>query len=238
MVGCGIRYSEISAGVPYTSAITPADPGVGEGFDQLSRRGRRFFRAFDDDGTPRRQRGGQLAHDLVDREVPRRESGHRADRQLEGLLLYVAGAGRNDLPVGAGSFAGEPVDDVGGVENFDFGLRHRFALFLRHDGGDGIGAFAQQRRRFAHQVGALVRGGVAPDGKSALGGGQRQIEILCGGVRHLTDYFVGGGVGDRQGFPGQRVAPLSIDIQLSIRIHCCLLFAECQGPMSFAMRRA
>ncbi|MNT23845.1 hypothetical protein D3C72_1592860 [compost metagenome] len=24
MVGCGIRYSEISAGVPYTSAITPA----------------------------------------------------------------------------------------------------------------------------------------------------------------------------------------------------------------------
>lgn len=24
MVGCGIKYSEISAGVPYTSAITPA----------------------------------------------------------------------------------------------------------------------------------------------------------------------------------------------------------------------
>ena len=109
---------------------------------------------------------------------------------------------------------------------------------MRHDGGDGVGAFAQQRSGFAHQVGALVRGGVAPEVKSALGGGQRQIEIRCGGVRHLTDDLVVGGVGDRQGFPGQRVAPLSVDIQLSIRIHCCLLFAECQGPMSFAMRRA
>lgn len=135
------------------------------------------------------------------------------------------------MAVGAAGLAGEPVDDVGGVEDLDPGLRDGFALFLAHGGGDGVCALAQQGGGLAHQDRALIGGGVAPDLEAALGGGQRQIEVGGGGVRHLAEGFIGRGVGDRDGFAGQRIAPLAINIQLSIRIHGCLLLTGDQAAV-------
>ena len=59
------------------------DAGIGEGADQLGGRGRRFLRRLDDHRAAGGQRGRHLAHHLVDREVPGREGGDRADRLLE-----------------------------------------------------------------------------------------------------------------------------------------------------------
>ncbi|MNV57764.1 hypothetical protein D3C71_1501110 [compost metagenome] len=52
---------------------------VREAAHQLDHRGGRVFRALDDDGAARGQRAGNLAHGLIDGEVPGREGGHRAD---------------------------------------------------------------------------------------------------------------------------------------------------------------
>ena len=59
--------------------------GIDEGADQLRRRSRRFLRRLDDDRAAGGERGRDLAHRLVDREIPRREGRDRADRLLDAI---------------------------------------------------------------------------------------------------------------------------------------------------------
>ena len=74
---------------------------IDKGPDQRGRRRRGFLRRLDDDRAAGGERRRQLAHHLVDREVPGREGGDRADRQLEGHLHDVGRPGRDHLAIGA-----------------------------------------------------------------------------------------------------------------------------------------
>ena len=67
---------------------------VGEGGDERSATGGRLLRALEDDRASRRQRGGNLAHRLVDRKIPGRERRDRADRLLDHQLRDVGGSAR------------------------------------------------------------------------------------------------------------------------------------------------
>ena len=90
MIGCGIRYSEISDGTPKTRLITPAGmPASTIGAHQRDAAAGRFFRPFEDHRAAGGERGRDLAHRLVDREIPRRERGDGADRLLDDELMHV-----------------------------------------------------------------------------------------------------------------------------------------------------
>ena len=146
--------------------MTPAGtPASAKQRISSARRGRRFLRRLDDDRAAGGQRAGQLAHHLVDREVPRREGGDRPDRLLNDELIDALGSRRNDPAIGAARLLGEPVDDVGAGQRLALGLGQRLALLQGQQRRDRVGALAQQVGGLAHDLRAIERRDLAPGRK-------------------------------------------------------------------------
>ena len=122
------------------------------------RRGRsgRFLRRLAQEGATRAQRCANLAHDLVDGEVPRCERGHHAHRLFQHHLHGAHVAARHDAPVHAAAFVGKPFDDFSARVHLHPRFGQRFALLLRQQAGDVVGALAQQGGGTAHQRSALI----------------------------------------------------------------------------------
>ena len=199
---------------------------IGERLDQLRRRRRRFLGRLDDDRAAGRKPRGKLSHDLVDREIPRREGRDRADRLLDRDLVD-AGAARRDHPaIGALGFLGEPLDDVGGGHGFHLGFGQRLALLHGHERRDLVIALAHDRGRLAHDPAALERRHRAPDLEPLGGCFQRLVEIGAVGMGHGADGFLGRRVEHGDGPARLARPPFAIDEQLRIGIchETCSLF--------------
>ena len=219
MTGCGMRYDEISAGSPYTRFTVPAgtpasakarmssagEPGVSLG-------------CLDDDRAARGERRRELAHDLVDGKVPRRERRHRAHRLLHHELVNAFAARGNDAAIGTPRFFGEPVDRVGAVEDLGLRFGERLALLHRHQAGDEIEPLAQQRRRLAHSLRALVRGDLLPGLEALVDGLERAIEVGALGIGELADDGAAGRVDDGLGAAGEGGTPLAVDVELDVGV--------------------
>ena len=186
-------------------------------------RGRGFFRPLDDDRTPRRQRAADFAVGLVDREVPRAERRHRADRLLDHQLLNVLRTRRHHTPISAAGLFGEPFDHIGGERGFHLGFAERLALLHRHQTGDGIHAGAQNLGRLAHDLAAVIGSHPAPNLEALLHRDKRTVEIGDIGMRHRAVDLAGGGVGNVEGLAGLARTPIAIDEQLNGRIHRLVL---------------
>ncbi len=148
-------------------------PGLDKGIDEGRAGRRRLFRAFEDDRAAGGERGGDLAHRLVDREIPRRERGDRADRLLHLELPDAVAARRDRTTISAPRLFGEPVDDVGTGQCLAFRLHQRLALLHGHQRRDLAGAAAQDVGRLAHQPVALVGRHLAPYREALLRGSER-----------------------------------------------------------------
>ncbi len=179
-----MRCAEISAGTP-EDEIDDASrhAGIGEGANEFSRGTRRFFRRFDDDRTTRRQRGAELARDLVDRKIPRRERCDRPDRLFQNQIGDLWRTRRDDAAISAPRLFGKPIESIGGDADFDFGFLDRLALFARHDVRDLFAPLAQEHRGAAQDFPALESRYGAPDGKAFLGRRQRRVEVGDLGTR-------------------------------------------------------
>jgi ParB family chromosome partitioning protein len=196
--------------------------GVGERADQLGRRARRLLGRLDDDRAAGGERRRELAHDLVDREVPRRERGDRADRLLDDELIDPFAARRDDAAVGAARFLGEPVDRVGAVEDLALRLGEGLALLLRHDLGDRLQPLAQQVGGLAHHLRALVRRHLAPGPEAFRRRLERAVEVGAVGERERADRLAGGGVDDRMRTAGSGRRPGAVDVELDVGVHADL----------------
>ncbi len=205
--------------------------GVGEGADQLGRGGRGFLGRLDQHGAAAGQRGRQLAHDLVDREVPGREGRDRADGVFHDQLAHGQVARGHDAAVDAHAFVGEPFDDVGGGHGLTLGLGQRLAVFLRQHGANRGRAFAHQRGRTAHDLGALERGHIAPDFKAFLRSDQRAVQVLDAGVGDAADFLARGGIEDSQAAAVGSVLPFAGNEELGAGI------GHWEGPAGWSTRR-
>ena len=222
--GWAIRYSEIWAGTPKTRLIDAiGNAGIGEGGDQRHDAGGGLFRGLDDDRATGGKCCGNLAHRLVQREVPRREGCDRADRLADDQLLHVGGAGRDDAAIVAATFLGQPVDDVGAGERFDGGFGERLALLDGQIADDLLRAAAHEFRSLAHDLVTLERRDIAPDLEAGNGSGNCFLEVCFGCDRYLTDYFFRGRVDDRQGGAVAGAAPHTGDEHLGSGIGHVLL---------------
>ena len=192
--------------------------GVDEGLEQRRRGCRRLLGRLHEEGASGGQGRAELAHDLVDREVPRREGGHRPDRFLQHQLLRRQVARRHDASIDAAAFVGEPLDDVGAGQHLDLGLGHRLALLLGQQPGDVGRAFAQQCGGAAHGGGALVRRHLAPGLEALAGGFQRAVQVDLAGMGHLADDGTGGRVAHVDGLAADRIDPFVGDQQADIGI--------------------
>jgi hypothetical protein len=180
--------------------------------------GRGFFRRLHQHRAAGGQRGADLAHHLVDREVPRRERGDRAHRVLQHHLLHGQVARGHDAAVDAAAFVGEPLDDVGGGHGLALGFGQRLALLLRQQLGDRLGALAHQAGGLAHDLAARVGGHVAPGLEALLRGFQGLVEVGLAGVRHLADLLAGGRVDDVQRLAAGGVDPFVVDQQAGVGV--------------------
>lgn len=159
--------------------------GIGIGAHQLHAACRRLFRALDDDRAAGGERRRDLAHRLVDREIPGREGGDRADRLLGHELGNVAHPRRHDAAIGATRLFREPVDEVAGQHGLALRFHHRLALFHGHHGRDLGGARADDVGGLAHQLVPVERRGLAPGLEAGLGRLQRAVEVCARGMRVL-----------------------------------------------------
>ncbi len=185
--------------------------GIGKGADQLRGRRRGFLRRLDDDRASRRQRGGELAHHLVDREIPRREGRDRTDRLLDGHLIDARPARRNQPAVGALGFLGEPFDDVGGGHRFHPGFGQRLALLHRQQRRDFVVALAHDGGGLAHDLAAVERRYRAPDLETGGSCRQRLVEVGFFRMRDRADRLFRRGIEHLDGLAAVRRAPFAVD---------------------------
>ena len=110
----------------------------------VQRPGRRLFCGFEYDRTTRSDSAGNFAAGLAHREIPRRESGDRADR----LVVYDIADARpawNDAPVRAHRFSGIPFKKLTAADDLKLCLFERLAVFHGDGRGDFFLALAQYR---------------------------------------------------------------------------------------------
>jgi hypothetical protein len=220
--GCGIRYSEISEGVPNTRLSTPrgtpaslkartsctAPAGVSsDAFKMMAQPA---------DSAPATLRAGE-----THRKIPWRKRRNHADGLAQDGVPH-AGLARDDAAVNATTLSGVPFDDVAGAENFEPGLSDWFALLQRHGDRHLLHAFAREPRRPEDDVSALGGRGMPPDPQPVLRGRQSGIEIVAGRVRYGAEDALVGGIEHRLAI---RAFPFARDEKLQIRIcrHCRVL---------------
>ena len=167
---------------------------------------------------PAAMAAGDFAHGLVDREVPRREAGDRPDRLLHDELMDAVGARRNDAAIGAAALLGEPVDDVAAGDGLPLRLDEGLALLERHDPADIVGAAAQNIRRLAHELVAVMRRDLAPGGEALGRRGQRAVEIGAVGMRQRADRLAGRGIENGLALALGALAPGAVDVERDLGI--------------------
>ena len=185
--------------------------GIHKTLEQRSGRGRRFLGGLAQKGATRGQRRTDLAHDLVDREVPGREGGHRPHGLLDHQLLHIATARRHDAAVQTQRLVGKPFDDADTSQHFHFGFRQRLALLLRQQCSDVIRTLFEQGRSLAHGGLALMRAGVFPDREALFSGCQRTVQIFLACMCQLPNHLTCGRVVHRHGFAAGSRLPLTVD---------------------------
>jgi hypothetical protein len=205
-------------------------PGVLEDLREHEHRQRRLLGGLDD----RRAAGGDGRADLAGAhrhgEVPGRDEQARPDGLAHdddaagALVVDLVGA------VDAQRLAGEPVEEVRGVEDLRLGLRDGLAHLHRHEEGEVVGLGDERLVGAAQDLAALPR---RRRGELRLRG-DRRVErgdrVLDRRVRDLGDRLARGGILDRQRAAARRVAPLAADVELGgdaiedrllLRVDCC-----------------
>jgi len=181
--------------------------GIDEGTHQFGRRGRRLFRPLDDNRAAGGKSSRQFAHRLVEREIPRREGSHRADRLLDYRLADAIKPRRHDAAIGTPRLLGEPVDDVGCGKGLHARFGDRLALLQRHQRGDMLVALAQDVGGLAHQFGAVKGRDAAPCFEPLRGSSQCFVEIVDAGMGERAKLAFRRRIDDRHGTAVARAAP-------------------------------
>ncbi|MNH08027.1 hypothetical protein D3C79_674320 [compost metagenome] len=193
--------------------------GIMETAHQFDHRTRRLFRPLEDDAATRRERTGDLAHGLVDREVPGRESRHRTNGLTQHQLPYCRIARRDHAAIGPSPFFGVPLDMVGSRHRFSRRLGQRLALVTSHAGCHTPCPLPAQCRSLAQNPRTVVGRGHRPTGKTALCSAQCSIQVSLAGQLQLAHQVAGGGVKYRKQAFASAGDPLTIDVQGQIGIH-------------------
>ena len=169
-------------------------------FQQLRQRERQrrvFFRRFQHEGIPGRQRNREHPHRHHRREVKRRDPGADAERlhqrvavdagpdvrRVFALLQMRNTAGKLHHFQAAGQFAHRVGEDL--------------AVLFADEAGQTFHILFQQRFEAEHHTRALKRRMTRPRRKRLLCGGNRLLRFLCRTHHHLTDLLAGGRVEDR-----------------------------------------
>ena len=164
------------------------DAGALGELGERQRRERRLRRRLEHDGAAGRDRRTGLARDHRQREVPRRDAGHDANRLLDdddALVGLVAG---NGVAVDALGFFAEPLEERRGVDHLALRLGERLALLGRHQPRQVLLVLRASARTSVRTArGALLRGLLAPGGQRAIRGLDRRPRLGGAELRHGAD---------------------------------------------------
>jgi hypothetical protein len=182
------------------------------------RRARRLLRGLEDARAARGERGADLARRIAEREIPRRERRHRADRFLHDGHALARQALRQHAAVRAPSLVGIPVEDLGADLQLDARLVDRLAHLERRDARDLLAARAQVVRGAAQDLRALHRQQRAPQRPGALRGRERALEIGRRRMRQLPEQGLVRGIYHGLRAPPGGAGPLAVDVQRELGI--------------------
>src|SRR5258705_4004598 len=184
--------------------------GLMQDFGENQRRRRREFGRLQEHGAAGGERGRNLAGDLVQRPVPRRDHAddadglahhhRRADRLFEVIVFQNLERGCEVAEAGAGLHL----------------LRHRQRrAHLVGDGGANIlHAGLVDLDDFREQRHALLAGRLRKRPEGALGRGHRLVDVGLGAERNLVHRLFGRRVDDGGGLLDDRIDPGAVDVEL------------------------
>ena len=191
---------------------------VDEHSNQGSGRGRCFLGGLHHHRATGRQGRGELAYDLVNREIPGCKRSDWAHRFFDDQLVNIVLAGGDDAAIGASPFFRKPVDGVGTGHHFQARLGQGLALLHGHQAGHLVSTLAQQLRRFAHGLVALKGADAAPYFKPALGRISGLGDVFQVRTGQLAHDSAGSRVTHWQAARAGTWAPLAVDMELDVGV--------------------
>ena len=192
-------------------------PGVEQRLENAERARRGFLGALEDHRAARGDRRAELAAGIAEREVPRRESGDRANRLVPHRRAHAGGADQL-AAVEAEDLAGVEVEQADDHHHFEAGFGERLALLHRGDAGEIVGALDQQTGSALQHGGALLRRGLAPDAEALGRDFERAVEIGRLGQRQRADRLAGDRVHDIERPPAAAGDLLAVDDHVEGRV--------------------
>ena len=184
--------------------------GFMQDFREDHRRGRREFRRLEDHGAAGGERGRDLAGDLVERPVPGRDHADDADR----LAHDNGGADRLLEMIVLEHFQRRSDVAQAGTGLQPFGHRQRRAHFVGNGGADFLHAALVDLDDLFQQRNALFTAGLRKGDESALGGGNRLVEIGLRAERNVVQCVFGCRVDDGGGLLDGEIDPGAVDVEL------------------------
>ena len=200
--------------------------GVHDLGEDLRREGRDFG-GLQHHGAAHGESRRDLAGDLVERPVPRRDEATNADRlfhdQRRAALRLLELVGLQHVERGA-----EMRRAHGRLRT----LRqpHGGAHFFRDGLGHVLVAVLQLRHDAHEQVHALLARGLGPGLERLAGGLHGAVHILGAAERNAAGDGFGGGIDDVERLGRNRVDPFAIDVELQIVAHISLPLFRARPP--------
>ena len=184
--------------------------GFMQDFGENQRRARREFRRLQDHGATGGERRRDLAGDLVQRPVPRRDHAddadrlahhdRRAHRLFEMVILQDVQRRHQVSETGAGLQL--------------LGHRQRRAHFIGHRRTDFLHAALVDLDDLGEQRDALLTAGLRIGFEGALGGGDRLVDVGLGTERNFIHRLFGRRIDDRRGLLHGGIDPGAVDVEL------------------------
>ncbi len=208
---------------PWTTLMSPGGRSASTSeLAELDRVVWSLFAGLDHDGIAGDQRGGGLARNQEEGEIPGQNAANDADRlaeQEDGLARTVA---LQDLALDAARPFGHVVEVLRREGRFHACQGEGLALFLGDDSGQRFDVLADLGGDGSQDLGALDGGPPGPASLRCLGCSQCRFKVRAGALRNGADEPARGGVGHPDPVAARGSYELAID-EIVICLHHGLL---------------
>jgi hypothetical protein len=222
ITGEAIKWVEISRHAKHHAQHPFGQPSLVKGAGDGEGGSGRLLGGLGDAGAAGGEGSGDLACRSERRKIPGRECRHRSDRLLEHELALARSARRDDPAIGALALLGEPLEGVGREIHLGQRFGKNLSLLEGQDGGDLLGALADQIGGALEDARALDRRHALPALEGRSGSRERIVEIVVRGVRQPGEFDTGRGIVDLARLPASAGAALPGDGQIEIWIGTCV----------------
>jgi hypothetical protein len=180
-----------------------------------------FAGRLENDCTPGGERRRNFSNRQNEGEIPWANRANNADRSFDDQMSFSFDLMRDEPPISAAGFLGEPGQVIHRHGDFTFALSERFAVFECNDASDFIATAMQFGGNLLQQFPALFTGQIPPCPESGVCVMHRLCHLSATNFRHPAYYVAFGRIGDVVSFLGNPQLAVEVD-RISFHLICAI----------------